>query len=187
MHLSKRREAGKNRKKKAGDTLPELQKCALLLLMTLAAVWDIRRGKVPNLLILAGLGLGFLFDLSPAYLLRSLGVMLILFPFSRRRLIGGGDAKLAGVLCGWLGLADGMRCIAFSLLWAGAASLIRILRNPGLRRRFLYLMEYVRQSVTTGQVIPYEGPEREAASFPLAAAMLAGLVTYGLWKGGAMI
>lgn len=130
--------------------------------------------------------MGLLFDPSPAYLLRSLGVMLVLFPLSRRRLIGGGDAKLAGVLCGWLGLAGGMLCLACSLLWAGAASLIRLLRNPGLRGRFVYLREYVRQSFVTGKVIPYEGPEWEAASFPLAAAMLAGLVTYGLMKGGVM-
>ena len=94
--------------------------------------------------------------------------------------------KLAGMICGWLGLVDGLLCLAYSILWAGVASLIRLLRNPDLRRRFVYLWEYVRQSLATGQVIPYEGPEREAATFPLATAMLVGAVTYELMKGGFM-
>src|SRR5579871_918007 len=96
---------------------PLILRAVLLLLVILAAIWDIRFRRVPNWLTLTGVLIGvglnsFLYESAGLWAsLEGLGLaLLIYFPLFLLRGMGAGDAKLmaaVGALAGpmnWLGI-----------------------------------------------------------------------------------
>lgn len=124
----------------------ESVKVGVLAVLLFAAAWgDIRRHRIPNMLILTGLLLAMLLALWQDGLaaLPSAGGgailgLLVFLPFYLLRTLGAGDVKLMAVVGGFLGptellgailgtfLAGGVMALAFTLL---RGQLVQMLRN----------------------------------------------------------
>lgn len=104
----------------------------LLLCLLLAAMFfDIRTFRIPNRLIVVGVGIGALYRcLLPGeclffeYLLSMAGMFFLLIPFYRLRAIGGGDVKLLSVCALFAGWQGGMSIAAYALFFGGILSVI---------------------------------------------------------------
>lgn len=104
----------------------------LLLLLLLAAMYfDIRFFRIPNKLILVGIGTGmcyrFLFPeelFFYQYLVAMTGIFLILVPIYKLGAIGGGDVKLLSVCALFMGVYDGLEMMVLSFLFGAFFSII---------------------------------------------------------------
>lgn len=78
-------------------------------------------------------------------------------------MIGAGDIKLLCAL-GWNhGAADSYGMYCLSLLAGAGISLAILISTGGIRRRFLYLYQYMNEFYCTGEIRPYY---RKGMSFP---------------------
>ncbi len=99
--------------------------------MLVAVYFDIRTFRIPNKLILLGLGCGALYHLwlpkeqsVLLYIVNMAGMFLLLIPVYRLRAIGGGDVKLLS-LCAWFaGLKSGLSIAVYALFFGGIISLL---------------------------------------------------------------
>ena len=132
----------------------------LLGLLLAAAVYDLREGRIPNRLILAGVFLGMLRIAVcrmafPPYLIGILIPILFLFPFFSIGTLGAGDIKLISMIGFFLSPKE----VAFSMLLAfamaaaaGAAGYLRKgILIPGLYR----LWTYMASCLAEGIILPY--------------------------------
>lgn len=87
----------------------------------------------------------------------SLGILFIF------HMIGAGDIKLLCALGGIMGPRTVMECIVYSLLAGAGISLAILISTGGIRRRFLYLYQYMNEFYCTGEIRPYY---RKGMSFP---------------------
>ena len=78
-------------------------------------------------------------------------------------MIGAGDIKLLCALGGIMGPRTVMECIVYSLLAGAGISLAILISTGGIRRRFLYLYQYMNEFYCTGEIRPYY---RKGMSFP---------------------
>lgn len=85
-----------------------------------------------------------------------LGILYI--PYDRRRRYASG--KHPG---GPRGPRTVMECIVYSLLAGAGISLAILISTGGIRRRFLYLYQYMNEFYCTGEIRPYY---RKGMSFP---------------------
>lgn len=141
----------------------------LLAVTGAAAVWDIRTGKVPNVLTAAGLGAASWLQLTELGIFgfwRFLGgsalpllLLGVLFYF---RMLGAGDIKLFCVIGGFLGTERVFICIAVSFLMGAVISLVLLIKRRILKARVLYFFAYIGRLYRTGKYSPYRGKDREA-------------------------
>ena len=108
---------------------------AFVALMGTAAVWDVTRRKIPNLLVLAGL--------TGALALRALGgwpplgaglagaglAFVITFPFFLLRGMGGGDVKLFVAVGAFMGPAGFFAALLASAIIGGVLGLVLAIRR----------------------------------------------------------
>ena len=157
----------------------------LLLLFTGGcALWDLKKRRISNGMILAG-GLLFLLIRSGlgmkigytagwsrwlpgtgaalmsgicemcGYLVR-IGILLcVLFPLYLFRMIGAGDIKMAAVLFGAAGVQQGGRILLCGLMAAGAWSVVLLVWRGIARQRLTYLVFYLSRSALGGSGEPY--------------------------------
>lgn len=101
---------------------------ALLLLLVSAAIFDVRSHRIPNRLVLAGLGFGLAYSAFVPFwgqhgLLWALGGAAfgfgVLFPFWLLRMMGAGDVKLMAAVGSLLGLDDVPMALLVSLATSG--------------------------------------------------------------------
>lgn len=135
-----------------------------------AVIWDIRKKKIPNILIAAGMGIACWFQVTelgvPGFW-RFLGgstlpllLLAVLFYF---RMFGAGDIKLFCVIGGFLGTKDLLSCMAVSFLMGAVISLILLIRRRNLKERLLYFFAYFGSFYRTRKWSPYrDGTERGA-------------------------
>lgn len=124
--------------------------------MEAAVLYDLGSGRIPNSIILAGLGMGLIYQavwLGPVGILVYFGGILlpvlilgILYYF---RMIGAGDIKLLCVAGGFLGPAACFSCIVCSILLGGVISLILTVYYRNLLQRFLYFAAYMEEYART--------------------------------------
>ena len=161
----------------------------VLALFVLAAMFcDLRRGRIPNRLIIAGICCGFvcqcvnhgssgLRDAIPGMLLP---VLLFgwLFYF---RMIGAGDIKLLGMAGVFLGPRNVCALIVTSLLTGGVLAVIILIRNRNVYSRFFYLQSYIREYLRTGKWQPYITDEcRDGRIYFTVPVFLGLLLCYAL-------
>ena len=142
----------------------------LLCVTMIAMLADLKTGKIPNGLIAAGVAMGVCFQVLServAGILVFAGGLLLplllmggLFYF---RMAGAGDIKLLCALGGIMGPRTVMECIVYSLLAGAGISLAILISTGGIRRRFLYLYQYMNEFYCTGEIRPYY---RKGMSFP---------------------
>ena len=144
-----------------------------LLCMTMAAMLaDLKTGKVPNGLIVAGVAMGVSYQVlseGVAGVLVFAGGLLLplllmggLFYF---RMAGAGDIKLLCVTGGFLGPADGFRTLIASILIAGVISVWIMMRQRNFTGRMLYFVEYAQRRAAGAKWESYMAEVPESAKF----------------------
>lgn len=142
----------------------------LLAVTGMAAVWDIRTGKVPNILIAAGLGIACWFRMMESgragfwqFLGGGILPLLLLAALFYFRMLGAGDIKLFCVIGGFLGTEGLLSCMAVSFLTGAVLSLILLFKRRILKKRLQYFFAYIGEFIRTGIWVPYrDGMDREA-------------------------
>lgn len=135
----------------------------LLLHLAGAAVYfDILYQRIPNCLIIVGLILGLICQISCygifGFLLFCAGAVLpvmilgILFYF---RMMGAGDIKLLCVTGSFLGPITGLLCIFYTFLIGGILSAVLLHKRHKFICRIVYFQNYVTQYLRTKQWTPY--------------------------------
>jgi prepilin peptidase CpaA len=161
----------------------------LLLIVSAAAVTDLRRHRIPNLLSLGGAGLGLALQtwvLGLNGLVDALGGLCVglglLLPFYIGRGMGAGDVKLmaaAGAFFGWPDalLATGMSLGAGAVIGGGI-----LVARGGLGVMSSRYYSTLRCLLSTGQLvyIPASATEPARTRFPYAIAIATG-TTAALW------
>lgn len=93
--------------------------------------------------------------------LRMLAAMIPGLALFRFRVVGAGDVKLAAVIVGFMGSKAGGAGIFLGLCLGAAWSLARMVRRGIVRKRFLYLIGYVRRVILTGEIEAYYVRKRD--------------------------
>lgn len=160
--------------------------------MLAAAVWtDLRQRRIPNSLVLAGLGVALALSASPGGIgaASALGGMaagfLLLLPLHLLRVMGAGDVKLMAAVGAFVGYPEVLLALsaalvaggALALAWAlGLGQLRTVLRNvrTGL---FLSTMDVMGGSLPRASSLP-----TVKARIPYAVAIAAGAAVQA-WLG----
>ena len=160
-------------------------KFALLLLLSGAALFfDLKTGKIPNILILFGLLAGCVYRTA---VLGAEGVLsffagagfpfLILFLLFRLGMMGAGDIKLLMAAGGLLGWPGSLRLFVFSILFGTLVSAVVFVRRVRFSDRFRYFMSYAGEALLNGKVPRYrlagERPENIHFALPVFLAAVA--------------
>lgn len=163
---------------------------ALVVVITLAVIWDVRTHKIPNWLTFTAIAIGAVFNLwqsgfsglvvSLQGLLVGLAVFLIPFALGG---MGGGDVKLMGAIGALKGWAFVLHAALFAALWGGVIALLAIV----VTRRFMVLRDFgiglglfIRTSGMVGMqsmVSNKSISEKERLAVPYAIAIFAGTIS----------
>ena len=134
----------------------------LILLLLIAAVWDLWKGRVPNQLIIFGLFLGlgrFLLTQETtqikAYLPGIVIPPLLFFPLFQTGTLGAGDIKLFSLIGCFLSIKDASRCIAAAFFIAAIHSLILLLLRKNLIKRMQYALAYLSYCFRKKRIMAY--------------------------------
>ena len=159
----------------------------LCLLLTVACIWDYRKRRIPNVLMVVMFVFGVLYVgvggglkellLFPA---ECLAIMLLLYPLYKIGALGAGDVKLFGV-CGAYLPREKFWCFLFvSLLIAAILSLIKMLIQCSAVERITYFCEYIAEIVRKGRLQLYIADEKEKRknSICLAGPILGSVLMY---------
>ncbi len=152
----------------------------LCFLLLPACYFDYGRQKIPNLLLLGifaagaaeafrgGGGMGI-----AIFVAKGLAVIAAFYLFFRIGTIGAGDVKLLGACAcffpgGWI-----LPFLFVSMLVSAIFSLIKLCRQQNMKKRLLYLAEYVTEVVQTGKLRLYF---EDKSAFRAAGICLSGPV-----------
>ena len=150
-----------------------------------ALAFDIRRGKIPNLLTFSGLTAGLLAAALgwgtvslPACLAGICLPFLVLWPLFVLRMMGAGDIKLLmalGAVAGYPGIA---RLFLWSVISGSVIALVRMFLAKSFGSRLGRFGAYVREALSQGRLAPYPGRADREARLPFAVPVFAGTVIY---------
>ena len=164
-----------------------LVKCALLLLLSGAALFfDLKTGKIPNILIVFGLLAGCVHQTAAfgaegvlSFLAGAGFPFLILFLLFRLGMMGAGDIKLLMAAGGLLGWPGSLRLFVLSILCGTLVSAAVFVRRVRFSDRFRYFRAYARDAVLNGKVSRYrlEGERPENIHFALPVFLAAAAET----------
>jgi prepilin peptidase CpaA len=167
---------------------------AVIILSGVACVTDIRRRRIPNLLVLTGLLLGALLNFRAAGL-EGLGASLagaalglaLLLPFYALGGMGAGDVKLLAALGALLGPGDLLRAALAAAVAGGILALALAIRHGRLAETFRNLGRLLAHWASAG-VTPL--PELRLANprmlkIPYAVPLAAGacILVLSRWRG----
>ena len=161
----------------------KINQCFFLIPIGLFAVFfDLRKGKIPNELIVIGLILGCCFQIRQA---KAVGLLLFLggacipvvlgagiYYF---RMMGAGDMKLWAVVGGFLGPQRAVYCMIASLFVGAVLSIFVLLKRRNLKTRLLYFCSYI-QRQQNGDWEPYLNEKDQDGRFHFAIAILGGIL-----------
>lgn len=156
------------------------------ILLLIAMWYDWKCYRIPNRLILIGLGVSFLYQ---SFFYRGEGIetwflgigisFLILFPFSLVRMIGAGDVKLAMVIGGFWGYTITIKILCIAFIIGAVISLGKMLWHRNLFYRLQYLANYTCMVIATRKITKYMEAEQIDKknvihfAIPMAAAFFA--------------
>ena len=157
----------------------------LLHLSGAAVYYDVRYQRIPNGLIITGLLLGFVYQISRLQLMGLavfgagivLPVVLLSFLYYFR-MMGAGDIKLLAMIGGFLGPADGLLCIFYTFLFGGVIAVGLLFKRRIFIKRILYFQMYVIQYLQTGQWCPYIRQEDRECCFCFSIPVFLSLTAY---------
>ena len=154
-------------------SMTSLRAGSAVLFASLAALSDLRTGKIPNILSLTAwavaLPMHYLL-VGPRGPLSSLfgGILplLALAPLFRFGMIGAGDLKILSALGAIFGWPASWHLFVATILVGGLLSLLLLIARNNARERFTYFVRYL-QDARTGQIRPYRTGLPKNATFPL--------------------
>lgn len=85
-----------------------------------------------------------------------LSTFALLYVFFKIGALGAGDVKLLAVCVGTIGIKKGIIFLCFAFLAAAVLSLLKMLTEHNLIRRFRYFFNYAGQVLATAKIISYE-------------------------------
>lgn len=158
----------------------------LLVLLAAGAVWfDLREGRIPNGLILAGLGAGFVWQTiarGPAGILFFLGgvglPVVFLWGLFFFRMIGAGDIKLLAAAGGLLGIGGSALCAAWAVGAGAVYALAFLVWRGELKKRLWYFWAYVYRYAQTREWKPYICGENVDSHFCFSVPVLISICFY---------
>ena len=126
----------------------------LALVLCLAAVLDFYKGKIPNILILAGSCYGMIRLLYYQDMIRHIpGILfpiIILFPLYKIGVIGAGDIKLFSLLGFHFTFMETIFCIFTAFVTGAVISAISFIRYDNFTERMTYLFSYLKECLSLG-------------------------------------
>lgn len=169
--------------------LPPPLEAALAALVLVAAVFDIRRRRIPNWLTFAGIGAGFVlngFLSGPGGVTRSalgLGLALMVYlPLFAIRALGAGDVKLMAAAGALAGPANWFVLFLLSAVIGGAIALAIVLARgelaPVLRNIFRILESLLRLRAPYRDDPGLDVASRNAATLPHAVPIALGALAF---------
>ncbi|MDN3558272.1 A24 family peptidase [Halomonas maura] len=164
---------------------------ALLLLVGVAMIWDIRQRRIPNRFVVVGAALGILCQFLaqgpggvPAAFLGLLAGMAILMPGYLLGFTGAGDVKLMGAVGSFVGPVSALAVGCFSLLAGGLVALCIACLSARSASPWQRYGLMARTLVTTGRPIyiaPRDG-EAMGQRFPFGIAIFLGTSAWLGWQ-----
>ncbi len=165
----------------------------LLLILSLAAFSDYKKGRIPNYLIFIGAiaGIFRLIILKDIFALAGHipGILLpivLFYPVYKIGGMGAGDLKVFSMIGIYFSFLPLCFCIFVSMFLGAFLSLIKMNYHQNFFERMEYLFSYLKKIGTTGKIEPYHEAEaftegREKIKIRLAVPiLLAVLVTGGI-------
>ena len=174
---------------------------ALLLLVLVALMFDLKQRRIPNTLVLLALGAGLLINLigpqagprmaglfttMPGALgikgavLGALTGLAVFLPFYLLRAMGAGDVKLMAGIGSFVGPATALNIALFILVAGGVLAVVRMVWAGKSR------LVMANVAAALGQMLPgsagtFDPATQSADRMPYGVAMAAGLLAYGAW------
>ena len=104
------------------------------------------------------------------FVVRCVGIILLLYPLFRIGAIGAGDVKLYGICAGYYPGEKFLYFFFVSLLIAAMISLLKMFRESMVKERMIYFLDYVFSVMQSGKFQLYiqNETERRKASICLA-------------------
>lgn len=160
--------------------------CFFLLSAVLAAVvFDLKKDRIPNWLILCGLAAGWSTQLIKEQILGiflffgGAGIPILAGAFIYYfRMMGAGDIKLLAVAGGFMGPGKVIFCMAASLFAGGILAVLLLLKRRNLKERIFYLFHYIAEQKRTGEWKPYITEKDQGGRMHFSIAILAGILLY---------
>lgn len=176
----------------------QIEILGLALLLVIAIAHDVRARRVPNTLVLAGLGLAWLLHAvalgvgsvplaGPAWWSPLAGLltgMAALMPLYLLRATGAGDVKLMGMVGAFIGTQPVLTTTFYTFLAGGLLSLAFMLR-PGVAQHALANMRFLLSDwllrTQAGQGLRLAPLQGTAARLPYAVAIALGTAAALRW------
>ena len=157
----------------------------LLLMVSIAAVNDMATRRIPNRLLLAGLGGALLLhglSAEPGVaLLSALGGMLlglaIFLPFYLVRGMAAGDVKMMAVIGFFTGPAEAFQIVVFTWCAGGVMALFLVLLRSRLRLALFNIGHLLSAFLVPGTKLVDMTLPQSAGSMPYGLAIAAGTIT----------
>lgn len=155
----------------------------LVLLLAAAVTGDIRRYKISNIAIAAGLAAGLTLNTLQNGFSGLLGSLLaavvpaaalsMLFVL---RMLGAGDIKLFCAVGAIMGTKFILFVILFSFLTGGFIAFVIMLRRGNIKERFMHIVTYLKSVYLSHTLIPYTNfnNKNDGAKFHFSPAISAG-------------
>lgn len=164
----------------------------LLLFLPAAVVWDFRKGKIPNQLILTGIISGgfllLLYNGAGAFLKCLPGMLfpvIVLFPLYRLGVLGAGDIKLFSMLGVYLTFREQLICIVLTFLAGAVISLGVLLWRKNLIERILYFISFCNECICGGHLrsyyLPSQGKE-DGSKIHFSLPIMTGVILLFFYK-----
>lgn len=151
----------------------------------LACFFDYRKDKIPNVLILTGLLLAFGYQAAQNGIgllcIRTVFVLILLYPFYMLGMLGAGDVKLYCMSAAFLAGKDCIIFFSISLLLSAAAALLKMLFLRNLRERIHYFCSYAVDMAKKGKLLFYQKGiafEKKKGGLHMTGPMLLGFLLY---------
>ncbi len=157
-------------------------------MLLLAAVSDVRTGRIRNRLIFMGLGLGLV---SCVWQAGAAGIAVFIFHITipiilfsvlfLMRVLGAGDIKLFSVISSVCTCQQLFFCAVSSFVAGAILALFKIGSVKALRIRIVYFLLYVADVIEERRIIPYPYiSERREETIPFSVAIMLGyLISLG--------
>lgn len=161
---------------------------ALVAFVVIAALYDIKSRRIPNLLIIVGLFTSIIYQATSEYghglAFWALGFVVgfvCFLPLYIIRAMGAGDVKLIALVGSFVGATGAFQIVILTVLAGGALALLVMLWNRSWKLVFenIGLMTAnITIAAITRQLPKAEAPAKSAGNLPYGVAIAAGTLLY---------
>ncbi len=126
----------------------------LVFVLLLASLWDLKKGKVPNALIILAGSYGLIRSIYyQNFFIHIPGMLfpiLLLYPFYKIGTIGAGDIKLFSIIGIYVPFQESVFCIFTAFLISAVYGIILFSRLGEWKARLAYLISYLKDAFLVG-------------------------------------